>query len=545
MNRTLWMFPRNKRTAFPFDVAMMLRVLSNVIADEPNTQLSQSTQDQITQTFRDLGLADGGDLRDLQSGGFRTYEAYLRQLGLTFKAPHPDTGRLTLTRLTVSGQEIAELNDPATRLRINLLRTQFPHPYSVGPRVRIRSGVAVKPVVFVFEMLADPRMEGYVTDLDLAQACVYGRTHESLCDVVRRCVDLRATLSRDPGLDANEELARSIDDLRRDVYAHRSTDPVKTLSQAGQDIRDISDTLIQRMYSTGLLVRVASPRGSSVGHHYLVNRGVLELVDKIRREPMTFSDAFRTTEDWQRNFGRGSLARDMRRNTVPGRMSLSSPIDRVRDEALKKYRTEGTLFDFDEFVGLMASQTRLRRVEIERIVQGVLPDAETDLERQLYEAASDPDLNNRFERQVTELLRFKFPEAFSRHTGQLRHPGEMGNYADVFFRSINLQCLIADTKASRRPYALGVGDRSKMLNHINNSSSLFESDGEVLECAVFVSAQITDQAPNYLQGMVEKSGVPVGLLTVRNLIDHVNNCAPDSKKFVSSLKQGQVGRWSA
>ena len=122
------MFPRCKRKAEPTEIGLMLRALSNALADSTDNTLDQDTQDKLIQTYNSFELKYGGHLQHKNSGGFRTYEVYFKQLGLIFKS---EAGR---TYLTLAGEKLAQLSEPAAVLRKQILRMQFPSPYSIGPK---------------------------------------------------------------------------------------------------------------------------------------------------------------------------------------------------------------------------------------------------------------------------------------------------------------------------------------------------------------------------------------------------------------------------
>jgi hypothetical protein len=170
MERTLWMFPRNVRRAPPLDNGLLLRALSSALSTTiDNSTKSQDFQDSIITELNNLKLRHGGALQYSRSGGWRTYVAYLDQLGLIFE-------RGDSIYLPLSSEEIAKLQDPASVLRKQIFRMQFPSPYSQRPRVNINSDVNVQPIIFATKMAQSPDLNNFVSDTDLAIAAIYGRT---------------------------------------------------------------------------------------------------------------------------------------------------------------------------------------------------------------------------------------------------------------------------------------------------------------------------------------------------------------------------------
>ena len=76
--RHIWMFPRNKRRMMPLDTALILRAM--VIASELGTTWGgdQNQQNEFSKLLEMHGLKAGGDQRDSNPGGSRTYEAQMR-----------------------------------------------------------------------------------------------------------------------------------------------------------------------------------------------------------------------------------------------------------------------------------------------------------------------------------------------------------------------------------------------------------------------------------------------------------------------------------
>ena len=163
---------------------MLIRALSNALSQSQHSQLSQNAQNKWIETINSFELKSGGTLQHTSSGGARTYLAYFKQLGLIFERSCGDRAGKKSTFLTLAGQEIADLLDPAAVIRRQVLRMQFPSPYSLGSQVAICESVRIRPSIFVIDMLADKRLKGVITTQDVAIACVYGRTHADLQSVI-------------------------------------------------------------------------------------------------------------------------------------------------------------------------------------------------------------------------------------------------------------------------------------------------------------------------------------------------------------------------
>lgn len=111
------------------------------------------------QALENSGLKRIGNRRDQGGGGGRTYYAWLFSLGLVFT--HEETGQ---TKLTLAGEAIVNGNDSVSVLRNQVLKYQFPSPFSLSPasaKVRVAPRFKIRPFRFLLRLLRDNRL-GYV-----------------------------------------------------------------------------------------------------------------------------------------------------------------------------------------------------------------------------------------------------------------------------------------------------------------------------------------------------------------------------------------------
>ncbi len=167
--RNIWMFPRNKRRMVPLDTALILRAM--VVASELGTSWvgDQGQQNKFSELLEKYGLKGGGNQRDDNPGGSRTYEAQMRLLGLLYK----DTDTNTL-KLTQAGEDLVNLQEPTKTMEFQILKCQFPSSYSLARNVGIDRSIKIRPFVFLLKLAADQDLNG-LTDKDIMVPVVYGR----------------------------------------------------------------------------------------------------------------------------------------------------------------------------------------------------------------------------------------------------------------------------------------------------------------------------------------------------------------------------------
>lgn len=550
--RTLWMFPRNKRTCFPFEVAMALRIISTALANNPNKPLSQSEQDDIDKKLKEFEISNGASLQSDQSGGYRTWVAYLTQMYLLYS--EKISPRKKVYRLTMAGTKMAELSDPVKELRYSLARMQFPSPYSLSPPVKISESVNVRPVIFL-QQLAQFNLvlsEG-LYEFDIAIACIYGRNHDShiVSKVVNKCMAMRTTQLKTKK-QIIEELELHIDEPEKDLFTSRTrnredeTDSFDCKKRI-KDVLDIANTLANRLRSSGIFYADYASQHPGAKLKYRFNPGVLAVLTEVSKERRTPRPKDNQWAWWSRRMGRGARVKDSRIKTTPKRYEVNSPQAIIKQKIARTYHMAGLSFvDRNELIRDLVNETQWSRQKIESELDKVLPEAATDLERQLYESATDGKKDRIFEKSIEHFLKFKFPSSITKHTGQETNPESPGGgYADVFFCAENHQCLIIDAKASQKSYGLPANHRRAMIDYIKNSYLLVEHETDAFAMGLFIANEAKE--PSVSKGLLKmkkEAPLPIGFLRVRDFINVVNSCAPDTEAFIKKLETQSIGIWS-
>lgn len=120
--------------------------------------------------LEDCGLKRIGDRRDQRGSGGRTYYAWLSSLGLIFK--HELTGQ---TKLTLAGEAILNGRNPVGVLRNQIIKYQFPSPFSLSPgtsKTRVHDRFRIRPFRFLLKLLRDSRLEFKLNQEEIARVIV-------------------------------------------------------------------------------------------------------------------------------------------------------------------------------------------------------------------------------------------------------------------------------------------------------------------------------------------------------------------------------------
>ncbi|MDO5049353.1 MAG: restriction endonuclease FokI C-terminal domain-containing protein [Actinomycetaceae bacterium] len=183
MHNTWWV-TRPKR--YLASVPRALAAVSLAVGTPWKTQ-DKTTELQIEAALEASNVKRVGTRRDQQGGGARTYRSWLKSLGLLFM---DNQDRL---QLTLAGEDLLKGENPIPILRKQVLDFQYPSNWalkgasSVNPRFRLH------PFRFILGLLADERLEGYLTEAeDVAKIVIcYAETPDSHEDVVERILQLR------------------------------------------------------------------------------------------------------------------------------------------------------------------------------------------------------------------------------------------------------------------------------------------------------------------------------------------------------------------
>ncbi len=549
------MFPRNKRKAKPTEVGLMIRVLSTVLAESKNHSLkgdtkdkTQEIEDNLIQKFNQLELKVGGQLQHANSGGFRTYLSFFNQLGLTFeKTDFPSKSKTSLY-LTIAGKELAELQDPASVVRRQVLRYQFPSPYSKLQNVDIDDSVVVKPTIFAIRM-AQSRELGHICNVDIAIACIYGKNDRCLNQVINKCLEARKKyndFSADKDLDNHEKRIKAIiavlDEPYKDLYS-KNTEKISKdtdyIEKRITDILDIGNTLINRLVSVGLLLKDINQKSIFLTDIFNFNKAHEDEFAREAKEQIVFPKDYKTVEGWQRRIGRGSQGKDTRSQIECRKFDLKDPEEHLKQETLKKYADSGTLFDINRYVKDFAKKMGKDEEYIRKLVETVLPKFETDISRQLNETGTDPKRYKEYEQNIAQLLRYYFPSATVKQIGtekRLDKSKTQHNYSDILFHSNNYGFLQIDAKSTAKIYEYGANDVSKTEDYAKYPpKELFEDDHDQQRAFLVVTAAYSAGAKKRIQASEYRTGVPFRIFNTNEFVSLVQSTSSDDVLLVNHI----------
>lgn len=126
--------------------------------------------------LENAGLKRVGERRDARGSGGRTYYAWLASLGLVFT--QESTGK---SYLTLAGEAVMEGKSPVEILKNQVLKYQFPSPFSLSPatsKTRVNERFRIHPFRFLLKLLNDERIQ-YLTNEEIGKVIIVEAENES------------------------------------------------------------------------------------------------------------------------------------------------------------------------------------------------------------------------------------------------------------------------------------------------------------------------------------------------------------------------------
>lgn len=488
------MVPRNKRTLQHIPETLFLFISG---LDGVDWTGDRDVQRRFEEMLEDAGLKADGQPYDPNSGGARTYKAQLECLGLLFL---DDTGSDTVYRPTLAGEAILEGDNPWRILRWQLMKFQYPSPYSKNPNVKINPQFKIRPFYFLLRLLRDDEI-GYLTQEEVGKiVIVYGRSSNSYDDVKQMILN-----HRDKG-----------DDILPDTFIQDSTAPrIKrhSLAKRKDYLEDKANIFFNYLESTRLVIR---PDERSTME---INPEMIDLVEEFEDEDFSLIDYPEKEYRFQRKFG---LPPNKRKDT---RKFRDAPVSKqtMKERLVMKtfYEMASTKFVLeidDEIIDSISESTSIPSVDVEHILEKRRPQGlEYFEERYLDMAAKGQEESTEFEKATAEIFEKSFG-FIAKHVGQIVPQDRAGGNPDVVIISEDQgYCAIIDAKAYLR-YTISNDHRNRMLNnYIPNYNE--HVDDEELEFFLYVSGGFGKTFNDHVENLAKSSGVDGAGITARNLIN--------------------------
>jgi hypothetical protein len=496
------MFPRNIRKINPLNTGLILRALIGASQLGSSWVGDQGNQDLFAKLLDSYGIKKGGELRDAGSGGSRTYEAQMRSLGLIYK---DQDGSLKLTQ---AGEDLADLENAAETLQYQMLRFQFPSPYSLERGVNLDPSIKIRPFIFLLQLAADPDLNG-LSNNDIAIPVVWGRSHASY----QLCKQL-ILKGRKYGL-------QSVITSKEPIWTSRTKK--NSYQKRVADILDISNTFKCALEGTGLIeIRYIGDE-----KRFFPATGMSMLIAKMAIPPFVDFQNLPPLKATLQYGTRIGAVKDTRRTFMP-----SANPEMLTKSAVILQRFTSTVMlpasqiEVDQFMKDMIKEFNApKRVVIEAI-EPILNDPKSYIGSSLIELSKGGlKTAEDFEKTVVHLFDREFGFT-TEWTGRKKRAG-IGGYMDVFVVETGRnKCGIIDTKSMKK-YDLPHADVAKALTtYIDFARELYGSASNLeLSFVAYISHLISPGAECRARRIYDDKNVPISLISAYGL----NSMRSDSR----------------
>lgn len=469
------------------------------------------------QALEDSGLKRIGERRDQRGGGGRTYFAWLESLGLVFT--HEATGQ---TKLTLAGEAIVNGESPVAILKNQILKYQFPSPFSLSPassKSRVHERFRIKPFIFLFRLLRDGRLGYYLTQEEIAKIVVTEaerNTDRCFNYIVGRILQFRNHGDSILAEDFFEQYAPSSGRVNPEhPYSH---------------LLDLANTLINWLEYTQLIVRNVNDIVGSIG---ILPESVAE-VDAILANAGGLIDRPEEQEYFQRKYGLDPRHQRDNRNLMETQTITPRILDeqRIRQAFITESLHSPILGITAELVDVVADITGVNRRFVEETLlqyypHGAIGAFMTEYFEMAFKGREDA---TDFERATVDLFR----DAFHFNT---RHVGPIGRTPDVLLISDNsgYQAII-DNKAYSH-YTISNDHHNRMVHNYIANLQNYSNSRYPLAFFSYIAGGFGNNINNQLMSITEETNVPGSAVCVSHIIKMVekNQTQPYSHAQIKDL----------
>ncbi len=278
-----WWVTRPKRKLD--NVPEILRCLAEVSQDN-EWRKNVYTHLVFESALEQKGLKRPGERKDQRGGGGRTYFVWLSSLGLIYISDA--TGQVHLTQV---GQLVLSSQHPEEVLSDQVLKYQFPSPFSLSPasaKTRVAQRFQIRPFRFLLKLLCDPRLDNKLSKEEIGRIVATEADNEN-DDTFERVIS-RVLQYREEGIAA----------LSDDFFALYAPSTGKVnISHPYSHLDDLANTMINWLEYTKLVYRTSG--------HISILPEKLPTIEDILNDGSELIECANCQEKFQQLYGLVSL----------------------------------------------------------------------------------------------------------------------------------------------------------------------------------------------------------------------------------------------
>lgn len=480
--------PKRRLNSIPEILAVFSEIsLDQEWAGQRNAHLT------LEEALEQANLKRVGERRDQTGGGARTYRAWVASLGLIFI--QESTQKL---KLTLAGEAIMEGDSPVEILKYQVLKYQFPSPFSLSRGVNVSERFKVRPFRFLLRLLADDRIS-YLTEEEIAKIVITEAENETdNCyeRIVKRILEFRNI--GDGCLDE--------DFFVKYAPGSGAVNPDHPFSH----LMDTANTMVNWIEFTQLAKRDDEKKVRIIDDKIDEVKSILSITPP-------FIDRPEQQEYFQRKYGLDSKHKKDTRNlthtkTITAKMiaeqkikqafigeSLKSPIGKISTGLIDK----------------IADQTGIEVSIVEETLLKLYPyGAIGSFMTEYFEMAfKGRDEATEFEKATVELFKIVFEF-------EAQHVGPIGLTPDVYILSHESRYVgIIDNKAYSK-YTISNDHRNRM---VHNYIKTYSAECYSLAFFSYIAGGFGKNITSQIKGIVDETLIHGSAMSVSNMIKMVEN----------------------
>ncbi|MEY9259315.1 hypothetical protein ABH903_002347 [Brevibacterium epidermidis] len=451
------------------------------------------------------GIKRPGPRRDQGGSGGRTHATLVRSLGLAFNSA--ETEKL---ELTLAGLELAEGGRPTEILRHQVMRFQYPSPYSISRNVEISVRFKLRPFVLLLRLLLHPKLERNLEQDEVALVVILEGTGDSSADA-DRVADLVVEY-RNKGVDQDEFVS---------TYG-RAGD---TFDKLSGKFSDIANTAFNWLEMIGVVER----RGRSVFIPPSSEDEAQKTLDEYAGGNLIRHEG--DSDRFQRSYGLPpGKTKDTRNLSKTKPVTRSEFVGRRVTTILTRWSETELLVDgaTPEIISRLVRDTDFSYTEVEAAAKKVLgTDRTLDSFLSNYQALVFSDKRSAprdFERATAEIFRRVFRV-------EAQCVGQSGREPDVVVTKPSEWRGIVDTKAYGGEYSLPSEHERAMREYVESYRG---RPGGPLKFWVFIAGAISKGAKHRVRQLSERVDTPgsaIGMMAWLEMIRQAQDGSMDADRM--------------
>lgn len=488
-----WQIPRNKRKLYPVVDSLTLFRLHN--ADKIWKDNLQS-QLQFEEDLELYGIKREGDRRDRKAGGARTYESWLFLLGLIYEETNTK-----VIRTTLAGEALVEGQPPVDIIKNQLIKLQYPSPYSMRSGVNIDPRFNVRPFRLILRILLDKRLKNLDGRIELnsSELGVFvltegvDETDATVDKIVNKIVE-----SRKNGVVLPNDFGKRYPS---------STKGERTIEKTIDALKSNANVFINYIEYTQLVIR-DTPKSPIYIPADKIDEVKYILNDKSKVKTIDESNPY-WKENFQRSYGLPPGATKDTRNFSKQAV--------VTDEVFKSRRVQSALIHLasqklitsltSEVIDEIANITGYNERQVTDALANFHPDTYSIFEvTYLKMASSSRELDTEFEKATLDI--------FTQLGYSTSHVGNKNLHPDGFVESSSNYSGIFDTKAYAR-YSITNDHYNRMtVNYIPT----YQKSNFNLSFFLYVAYGFKNTIDIQIQKIAVESGINGSAITAKDLL---------------------------